>query len=342
MGDPDWTFFDTRGDDIRPACYVLESVNCLHGYFDGIGEAFTTSSVGAALSKNNWAETFYKDTEVKGLTALKEVLNALVMILGIAAVLAGLGPAILGATVSVGSALASAGSSAGLYAVAARENDTFDKAANLGTVIGSIVVDAMKSFTTANNQLMRGQHYGNADIRQYIANGAFLIFPGVFIMRGGACGDNQGIGSVPQEAVVCRENKAWYLYYWQANDVVSITLYQWGWVNPPPGADKLGQDDYKNVNVILPIVPLVPSKTPEEVPPPKVHPGRVFSQFQCMALAMLLAPITLTRSMYILQLYGHESRPVWCGPICKGNASHGARRCSDDTRLYQSGLYGQL
>lgn len=123
---------------------------------------------------------------------------------------------------------------------------------------------------------MSGQSYGDADIRSYLSGGAFLAYPGVdknsvtdamtnmlvgtsinqlyrtqkiFIMGGGACDDNQGIGSGPQEATVCRDGQAWYLYYWQENDVVSTTSHQWGWVASPPGADQLGQGAYGGVSV---------------------------------------------------------------------------------------------
>lgn len=123
---------------------------------------------------------------------------------------------------------------------------------------------------------MGGQSYSNADIRTYVSGGAFLEYEGVdknavtdamtnmligtsvnqlyrtqkiFVMGGGACGDNQGIGSGPQEAVVCRDGKAWYLYYWQENDVISTTSHQWGWVASPPGADSLGQSQYSGVTV---------------------------------------------------------------------------------------------
>ncbi|KAL8956484.1 MAG: hypothetical protein Q9183_006294, partial [Haloplaca sp. 2 TL-2023] len=59
----------------------------------------------------------------------------------------------------------------------------------------------------------------------------------ISIMGGGACGDEQGIGSGPQEATVCRDGKACYLYYWQENDAISTTAHQWGWVATPPGAE---------------------------------------------------------------------------------------------------------
>ncbi|KAJ5373741.1 hypothetical protein N7517_005747 [Penicillium concentricum] len=385
MGSPDWTCFDGgpssncdlpvcdnrvlngRGDDTRPAYYVLESVNRLHGYFDGISEAFTTTSLGAALSKDKWAVTFYKDAEVKGLLVLREVLNALIMIIGIGASLAGLGPVVAGIAAGVGAALAGGASGATLAAIPAHENDTFDKSADLGAILGSIIVDSMKSFTTANNQLMRGQTYGNADIRQYIAGGAFLTYPGVdknavtdqmnsmivgtainqlyrtqkvFIMGGGACGDNEGIGSGPQESVVCRDGKAWYLYYWQANDVISTTNHQWGWVNPPPGLDKLGQGDYAGVKVTDIInssldayntagykynSTVAANRALDAIKNSWGSPGAQGASWE----GIFTIPVCDVGNAiganyygkeYILQPYGHESRPVWCGPICKGNA----------------------
>jgi hypothetical protein len=123
---------------------------------------------------------------------------------------------------------------------------------------------------------MAGQTYNGADIRTYVSHGAFLGYNGVdknavtdsmtnmligasinklyrtqkiFVMGGGACGDNQGIGSGPQQAMVCRDGKAWYLYYWQEDNVISVTSHQWGWVASPPGADQLGQNEYSGVTV---------------------------------------------------------------------------------------------
>ena len=135
----------------------------------------------------------------------------------------------------------------------------------------------MKAFTNANNALMRGDNYlSTGDVRSYLKGGLFVNFAGVnknavidamnalltgqainqlyrtqkiFVMGGGACGDNQGIGSGPAGYGICRDGKAWYLYYWQENDVISLTSHQWGWMATPPGADKLGQGEYTNVKV---------------------------------------------------------------------------------------------
>lgn len=125
MGNPDWSCRDdgsdsdcdlslcdnrvlnNRGQDIRNTYYVLESVNRLHTYFIGIGEAFTTAALGAALSKDSWATTFYTDKDDKSVTALKEVLTAVSTIVGIGASFAGLAGPITGAVAGAGSALMS-------------------------------------------------------------------------------------------------------------------------------------------------------------------------------------------------------------------------------------------
>lgn len=157
------------------------------------------------------------------------------------------------------------------------QDDTLKRSADLGGILANVVVDSMKAFTSANNALMRGDKYLNTgDIRSYLKGGLFVNFGGVdknavtdamnalligqainqlyrtqkiFIMGGGACGDNQGIGSGPADYGICRDGKAWYLYYWQENNVISLTSHRWGWTAVPPGADKLGQGDYANVKV---------------------------------------------------------------------------------------------
>lgn len=125
IGNPDWTCRDDgsssdcdlnlcdnrvlndRGNDIRPSYYVLESVNRLHSYFTGVGQAFSTAALGAALSKDQWATTFYKDKDDKDATVLKEVLNAVVTVIGIGASFAGLGGGpVVGAFAGAGAALA--------------------------------------------------------------------------------------------------------------------------------------------------------------------------------------------------------------------------------------------
>ena len=69
----------------------MESLVRIHTYFTGLREAFTVSAIGAALSKDGWAETFYTDKDDKSVVALREVLNSLTMIVGIVSALSGLG-----------------------------------------------------------------------------------------------------------------------------------------------------------------------------------------------------------------------------------------------------------
>lgn len=78
--------------DVQQAYYVMESLNRIHTYFTGLGQAFTTSAIAAALAKDEWAETFYRDKDDKAATVLKELLNLLGTIIGLVAAFAGLGP----------------------------------------------------------------------------------------------------------------------------------------------------------------------------------------------------------------------------------------------------------
>ena len=88
--------------DVQQAYYVMESLNRFHSYFTGLGQAFTTSAMAAALSKDDWAETFYIDKDDKAATILKEILNALGTIIGLVGAFAGLGPTV---SVLVGDAM---------------------------------------------------------------------------------------------------------------------------------------------------------------------------------------------------------------------------------------------
>lgn len=116
IGNPDWSCRDdgsdsdcdfnpcndnvlnNKGNEIRQAYYTLESVNRLHSYFQGLGEAFQSASIASALSKDSWATIFYKDKADKSVTVLKEVINAVSTVVGIA------GPAV-GAATGAASAL---------------------------------------------------------------------------------------------------------------------------------------------------------------------------------------------------------------------------------------------
>ena len=56
--------------DIRQAYYVMEPLNRLYTYFTGLSQAFTTSSIAAALAKDEWALTLPKDKDDKAATIL--------------------------------------------------------------------------------------------------------------------------------------------------------------------------------------------------------------------------------------------------------------------------------
>ena len=429
IGNPDWTCRDDgsdsncdfdpcdnrvlndKGDDIREAYYVLESITRLHSYFKGLSEAFEVSALFAALSKDSWATTFYKDKDVKSIGILREIFNAVGAIVGIGSAFAGLAGSGAGAAGGALSALFTGGVGAATPLIGQKygslrisistfcliskmsfefrvtllsfnlivihdlkhtqvandlssQDDTFQKSADLGGILGQIVIGAMKSFTSANNILMAGGNYdGTGDIRTYMDGGLFVDFPGVdkngvidamsnlligqainalwrtqkvFIMGGGACGDNQGTGSGPQAASVCRNGQAWYLYYWQENDVVSTTSHQWGWVNPPPGSDQLGQGEYMGVTIQDVINSSLDSynvagynytadtaaqRAQSALESQWANPGAqgpswegTFTIPVCDVSAMIGA--NLFDGQYILQDYGHDSRPVWCGPVC--------------------------
>ena len=147
----------------------------------------------------------------------------------------------------------------------------------MGGILGKIVLESLKSFISANNILMHGDSFQNTgDIRSYLKDGLFLDFYGidkvkvidsmnafitgqainalwrtqkVFIMGGGACGDGQGIGDGPWGQSVCRDGKAWYLYWWEEPGGIILNKHQYGWTSPPPGSDKLGQGDFAGVTV---------------------------------------------------------------------------------------------
>lgn len=60
------------------------------------------------------------------------------------------------------------------------QDDTFQKAADLGGILGHVVVESLKDFIAANNDLMQGKNYQNTgDIRSYLSGGALLDYQGV-------------------------------------------------------------------------------------------------------------------------------------------------------------------
>lgn len=123
IGNPDWSCRDDgstsdcdfdpcdnnvlngKRNETRQAYYTIESINRLHSYFTGLSQAFQSASIAAALSKDSWATLFYKDKDVKSVTALREVLNAATAVVGIGAALAGLAAGPVGVAAGAAGAL---------------------------------------------------------------------------------------------------------------------------------------------------------------------------------------------------------------------------------------------
>ncbi|KAI6086969.1 hypothetical protein F4821DRAFT_237314 [Hypoxylon rubiginosum] len=247
------------------------------------------------------------------------------------------------------------------------KDDTFEKDADLGAVLSKVVVESMKSFTSANNDLMAGKNYqSTGDIRTYLSGGSFVDFGGVdknavtdvmnkfllgnavnqlwrqqkiFILGGGKCGDGEGIGSGPKDYSVCRDGRAWYLYYWHEGNGDFLSEKQYGYVTMPPGADKLGKGDFQGVSISDVIESSIDSynvaeynydanKAQERVQS-ALHdawrnPGAQGPSWE----GTFTIPVCDVSSavgqnwklkQYILEEYDKNARPCWCGPICSND-----------------------
>jgi hypothetical protein len=152
------------------------------------------------------------------------------------------------------------------------------QAGKLGAFLADSFKDGIESFVSNQNDLVAGNSLPNnqGDIRSYISHGAYLNMTGVnvneainyfntmvtskainalwseqkvFILGGGPCDDSGGIGSGPQGAMICRNNQAWYLYFWHEGNKNPFTDGQYGYVTSPPGVNVLGSGDYQNITV---------------------------------------------------------------------------------------------
>ena len=74
--------------NVQAPYYVLESIRRLHSYFSGLAETMQSSAIGAALSEQYWAYTFYTDKDDKDMTMFKEIANALIVVVALAAAMA--------------------------------------------------------------------------------------------------------------------------------------------------------------------------------------------------------------------------------------------------------------
>ena len=236
-------------------------------------------------------------------------------------------------------------------------------------------------------------YLGTGDLRDYWRGGAFVDYPGVdknavtnsmnsfltglavnqlwrqqkiFILGGAACGVDQGIGLGPQGSSICRDGKSWYLYWWQEDNVVSITAHQWGWVSPPTGSDQLGQGDYAGVTVQDVLNSSLDAyiaagynynnetafqRAQTAITTEYANPAAQGAAWEGIFTIPVCNVSTAVNSdyygkQYIIEDYGHDNRPMWCGPICDGDVQktrdfiHAANMdnfqsprhiCSDDT-----------
>ncbi|KAL9099179.1 MAG: hypothetical protein Q9163_005285 [Psora crenata] len=382
LGDPHWSCRDDgsdsacdfnpcnnpvlngKGNETKQALAILNSLRGVNSYFQGLREAFEVSSIAAALTKDSWATTFYRDKDNKNGNAFRQLLSGIATAIGLAAVGAGMGEskarrARFGAVDTIFT-----GAAAAAYPSLGKQSaNTFERSAEVGAVVGKVVVDAIKSFTAANNVLMDGKSFmDSGDIRDYIKDGSFVDFEGVnknevtdnlsnmlvgqainqlwrkqkiFILGGGKCGDGQGIGQGPKDYTLCREGKAWYLYLWQENDVISLTPHQWGWAAAPPGADKLGSGDYASINVTTVIdssldayfaagynytLSVATSRVVEALGKGET-PGALSGTREGMFTIPVCDVSGCIGKNYqysgsIMLEHGHDNRMIWCGPVC--------------------------
>ncbi|KAJ9492066.1 hypothetical protein VN97_g1169 [Penicillium thymicola] len=386
---------NSKGDDARQTYYVLTSISNLHAYFKRVSEALTTAGIGAALSKDNWAQVFYDFEKDDSALVLKEVLSGVATITGMV-----LGLAALPAEAAIGAAGAASGAFIGgalggtNLALDSHQDDTFEKAADLGGILGSIFTDTQKALTQQNDDLMDGKIVNDHDIRSYLADGTMMTEDNqwdknmivdalnaqligmsinqlwrqqrVFIMGGGACGDGQGIGDGPQDTTVCRDGKAWYLYYWAIpGDRPKTGQGQFGYVTFPPGAQVMGKGDYKGVTVQDVINSSLDAwntaginydedarknRAEEAVQEGWANPAAQGASWE----GIFTIPVCdvgwavdgdLERKDWVLQPYSKDSRPNWCGPICEGDHQktvdfiNTAQMGGVQSPIYQCGLF---
>lgn len=265
------------------ALYVLESITRFHSYCLGMREAFETAEFNAAFSKDRWSLDFNED-EDDGVDALRLTISSLQSILGATGAVAGYAGTGTSAAFGGFNALSAGVNNAVTQVIDSEtkgEEPKLEKAADFGARLGRMSQEVPKIYIDMNNVLMRGDNFRDSgDIRDYFKEGFFVHFKGVdeiavidavnvlttsyainsiwrsnqriYIMGGGKCGDNQGIGTGPQDGCWCdeKDNTAWYIYYWHPGDddnFVGDVLY--GWVEAPQGRFLLGKDNYARIDV---------------------------------------------------------------------------------------------
>ena len=279
---------NAAGSSMQPAYYILQSLAHFRGYFKALEAAFVNAGIQAALVKDSWAYTYYTDKDDFSTVDMRLLILGISTVMNIAAAFAG--PLGEGIAMAINAGVAASG---GLLfvdstlATQQKADDTPKKSAQMGATLASLFQQAMTYFTQANNILMKGQTFGGYDIRSYLAGGAYLNGPNpnitaltetantllasvainqlwkkqkIFIMGGGPCDDSGGIGAGPQEAKLCRNGQAWYLFYWQEYlGGLHLGKKQWGNVAAPPGMDTLAG---QGITVQVSCAPIVPTEIP--------------------------------------------------------------------------------
>ncbi|KAL8998738.1 MAG: hypothetical protein Q9169_002293 [Polycauliona sp. 2 TL-2023] len=224
----------------------------------------------------------------------------------------------------------------------------------------------MKAFTSANKILMHGDSFKNTgDIRNSLQGGLFLDFGGVdkvklidtmnafltgqainqpyrtqkiFVTGSGACGDANGvIGNGAKDQSICRDGKAWYLYYWQENDVVSTTAHKGGWTAALPGSEQLGTGLYAGVSDIISSsldsynvarfsydATTASSRAQDALTNGWANLSSVGASWEGVFTLPVCdvgwaASSDMERKQFILPCHDHDARPNWCGPVCTGH-----------------------
>ncbi|KAI9804196.1 MAG: hypothetical protein M1825_001598 [Sarcosagium campestre] len=384
LGNPGWTCQDdgsvdncdldpcdqpklnNAGKETEPAYYVLQSVRNLHSYFLGLKDSFQVGGIFASLQKDDWAYTYYKDKNDVDMGATNQLFSGLLSAVGVVASFAApFGPSTNLLVGSASAIFAGAISATRLQVTKVSGNDTPVKGADMGAKLAQIFLKATTNLITANNALMNGEKYGDADIREYIKDGKFVESGDVdatatiarantllastainylwkqqkiFIMGGGPCDDSAGVGSGPQEAKLCRDGKAWYLFYWREYGGIQFGKKHWGNVDIPPGLTDLNAEGITIQDIIGASVDAY--KIAGLDYSPDMHLNRTQQALSDASIAPNvggpswegtftipvcdITPIlnidgkNFPKKDVILQPYGAKKVPQWCAPICAG------------------------
>ncbi|KAI9889475.1 MAG: hypothetical protein M1814_005258 [Vezdaea aestivalis] len=169
----------------------------------------------------------------------------------------------------------------------------------------------------------------------------------IFIMGGGPCDESGGIGHGPQEAKLCLDGKAWFAFYWRENlGQFNLGKARWGYVSAPPGFDHLGTGNMTGVTIDDVIRSSVLThqsgienynsstffnqtmKALQSGQTETLTAGRegIFTLPVCNLSGILNKPDKeINKKSVILQPWGKNMVPQWCGPICSNSSGQADR-----------------